>query len=56
MGALVYALRLALESRVTDAVALPILVVAGAAVYALMVKLTMPTVVARFVNRLPGRA
>jgi hypothetical protein len=56
MGALVCALRLALESRVTDAVALPILVVAGAAVYALMVKLTMPTVVARFVNRLPGRA
>lgn len=56
MGAVVCALRLALESRVTDAVALPILVVAGAAVYALMVKLTMPTVVARFVNRLPGRA
>jgi PST family polysaccharide transporter len=56
MGGCVSVLRLALESMVSDAVALPILVVAGAAVYTLMVRLTMPTVVARFVNRLPGRA
>jgi len=31
-------------------------VLAGAGIYAVMVRLTMPTVVARFTNRLPGRA
>lgn len=56
MGACVWLLRLTLESLVRDVVALPILVLAGAAVYTLMVKLTMPTVVARFAHRLPGRA
>lgn len=56
MGACVCALRLALESTVRDIVALPLLVLAGAAVYAVMVSLTMPTVVARFTSRLPGRA
>ncbi|HWJ34679.1 MAG TPA: oligosaccharide flippase family protein [Steroidobacteraceae bacterium] len=56
MGACVWLLRLALQPIVRDAVALPILVLAGAAIYALMVRLTMPTVVAEVVNRLPGRA
>jgi len=54
MGACVWALRMALESRVADIVALPLLIVAGAAVYTLMVRLTMPTVVDRFVTRMPG--
>jgi O-antigen/teichoic acid export membrane protein len=56
MGACVTLLRLTLESTVRDAVALPILVLAGAGIYAVMVKLTMPIVVARFAHRLPGRA
>jgi PST family polysaccharide transporter len=56
MGACVWLLRTALEPWVADAVALPLLVLAGTAVYALMVRLTMPTVVARFVSRIPGRA
>src|SRR6202043_117384 len=55
MGACVWALRMALEGRVADIVALPLLVLAGASVYTLMVRLTMPTVVARFVGRTPGR-
>jgi O-antigen/teichoic acid export membrane protein len=54
MGACVCALRFALESSVRDIVALPLLVLAGAAVYTAIVRLTMPTVVARFRNRLPG--
>jgi O-antigen/teichoic acid export membrane protein len=54
MGACVWVLRMALEGRVADIVALPLLILAGAAVYALMVRLTMPTVVARFVTRMPG--
>jgi hypothetical protein len=54
MGACVWVLRMALESRVADIVALPLLILAGAAVYTLMVRLTMPTVVARFVTRMPG--
>ncbi len=56
MGASVWLLRLALGSVVTDAVALPILVIAGAAVYGLLAKLMMPAVVAQLVSRLPGRA
>jgi O-antigen/teichoic acid export membrane protein len=56
MGACVWLLRVVLEPVVSDMVALPILVVTGAAVYGIMVTLTMPTVVADFVNRLPGRA
>jgi len=56
MGACVWLLRLALEPLVRDAVALPILILAGAGVYTLMVKLTMPAVVTDLVNRLPGRA
>lgn len=56
MGVCIWLLRLALESVVRDAVALPILVLTGVGVYALMVKLTMPTVVQRFAYRLPGRA
>ena len=56
MGACVWSLRLALASVVSDAVALPLLVLAGAMVYLLMVKLTMPQVVAQFAHRLPGRA
>jgi O-antigen/teichoic acid export membrane protein len=55
MGALVSMLRLWLEPWVKDAVALPILILAGAAIYLVMVRLTMPTVVAHFMNRLPGR-
>ena len=54
MGACVWVLRLVLESRVPDIVTLPLLILAGAAVYALMVRLTMPTVVARFAARMPG--
>jgi O-antigen/teichoic acid export membrane protein len=56
MGACVWMLRMALEGRVADIVALPLLILAGTAVYTLMVRLTMPTVVARFVSRNPGRA
>jgi O-antigen/teichoic acid export membrane protein len=55
MGACVWMLRMALERRVADIVALPLLILAGTAVYTLMVRLTMPTVVARFVSRLPRR-
>jgi O-antigen/teichoic acid export membrane protein len=55
MGACVCMLRLALEPLVKDAVALPILVLAGAGTYLLLVRLTMPTVVAHFMSRLPGR-
>jgi hypothetical protein len=56
MGACVCALRLALGTSVRDIVALPLLVLAGAGVYTVMVRLTMPAVVARFTSRLPGRA
>lgn len=56
MGVGVSLLRLLLEPLISDAAALPILVLAGAVVYVLMVKLTMPTIVAQFVSRLPGRA
>jgi hypothetical protein len=55
MGACVWALRMALEGRVADIVALPLLVLAGTAVYTLMVRLTMPAVVARFASRIPIR-
>jgi hypothetical protein len=55
MGACVWLLRMALDGRVADVVALPLLILAGTAVYTLMVRLTMPTVVARFASRLPGR-
>ncbi len=55
MGACVWALRTALEGTVADIVALPLLILAGAAVYTLMVRLTMPTVVARFASRIPRR-
>ncbi|MDP9064748.1 MAG: oligosaccharide flippase family protein [Pseudomonadota bacterium] len=54
MGACVSALRLWLDSTVRDVVALPILVAFGAVVYIAIVTLTMPAVVARFVNRIPG--
>ena len=53
MGAGVCVLRLALEPSVRAIVALPLLVLAGAAIYALLVKLTMPMVVARFALRSP---
>ncbi|MDP9014187.1 MAG: oligosaccharide flippase family protein [Pseudomonadota bacterium] len=56
MGACVWLLRLALEPLLRDAAALPILILAGAGVYTLMVKLTMPAVVRDLVNLLPGRA
>jgi O-antigen/teichoic acid export membrane protein len=55
MGACVWWLRLMLEPLVKDVVALPILILAGAGVYAVMVKLMMPTVVTHFMNRLPRR-
>jgi hypothetical protein len=55
MGACVWLLRMALDGRVADVVALPLLILAGTAVYTLMVRLTMPTVVARFASRMPGR-
>jgi len=55
MGGLVWMLRVWLEPLLPDALALPILVLAGAIVYLLLVKLTMPTVVAHFRSRLPGR-
>jgi PST family polysaccharide transporter len=55
MGACVWLLRMALDGRVADVVALPLLILAGTAVYTLMVRLTMPTVVARFAGRMPGR-
>ncbi len=56
MGACVWLLRLTVLSAVRDVIALPILVLTGAAVYAGLVTLTMPTVVARFAHRIPGRA
>ena len=56
MGACVWALRTVLEGTVADIVALPLLILAGAAVYTLMVRLTMPIVVARFAGRIPRRA
>jgi O-antigen/teichoic acid export membrane protein len=56
MGISVWGMRLALVRWVSDAIALPILVLGGAAVYLAIVRLTMPSVVAHFVNRLPGRA
>ncbi len=56
MGAGVWLLRLALEPWVKDAVALPILVLVGAGLYGLMIKLTLPAVATDLVNRLPGRA
>jgi O-antigen/teichoic acid export membrane protein len=55
MGICVWLLRVALEPLVSDAVALPVLVLAGAAVYLIMVRLTMPSIVAHFLGRLPGR-
>jgi O-antigen/teichoic acid export membrane protein len=56
MGACVSLLRLTLAPLVRDIVALPILVLTGAAIYGVLVRLTMPTVVARFAHLLPGRA
>lgn len=56
MGACVYALRLALAGNVRDAWALPILVLGGAVVYGVMVKLTMPEVVTELSKRRPARA
>jgi len=56
MGAAVWLLRLALEPLVKDAVALPILIVVGAAVYGMLVRLSMPIVVAEYISRLPKRA
>jgi O-antigen/teichoic acid export membrane protein len=56
MGACVWLLRLALSGVMGDAAALPLLVVGGGIVYLVLVKLTMPDVVAQFVSRLPGRA
>jgi hypothetical protein len=56
MGACVWGLRLAMESSVRDLIALPILVLAGGAIYAVLVALTMPDVVARFAPRLLRRA
>jgi len=55
MGAGVWMLRLALEPFVKDAMALPILVAAGAVIYGVSVRATMPAVVAHVVSRLPGR-
>jgi O-antigen/teichoic acid export membrane protein len=55
MGACVWLSRLALGGVVADGVALPILVMVGAVVYVVMVRITMPQVVAQFVGRLPGR-
>lgn len=56
MGVCVWLLRLALQSAVSDALALPILVLSGACVYVAMVSLMMPSLVAELLNRLPGRA
>jgi O-antigen/teichoic acid export membrane protein len=58
MGVCVWLSRLALSGVVAEVVALPLLVVIGAIVYGVMVKTTMPEVVAQFINRprLPGRA
>ena len=56
MGGCVWLLRLALSGVMGDAAALPLLVVGGGIVYVVVVKLTMPEVVAQFVSRLPGRA
>jgi hypothetical protein len=51
----VWLLRMGLEHKVADILALPLLMLAGAAIYATMVRFTMPTVVARFASRIPGR-
>ena len=56
MGVTVWGLRLALAPLVRDMVALPLLVFAGAATYVLMVRFTMPALVAQFMERLPVRA
>jgi O-antigen/teichoic acid export membrane protein len=56
MGGCVWLLRLALGGVMSDAAALPLLVACGGVIYVLLVKLTMPHVVAQFVSRLPGRA
>lgn len=55
MGVCVWLLRLALAGKVSDGVALPILVAAGAGFYVLMVVGMMPSVVAQFTNRPLGR-
>jgi len=56
MGVCVTLLRLTLVGVVSDAVALPLLVVGGGIVYAVMITITMPQMVAQFVTRLPRRA
>ncbi len=56
MGACVWLLRLALVPVVSDAVALPILILAGAGVYVAMIAFMMPSVVAQFLKLLPRRA
>jgi O-antigen/teichoic acid export membrane protein len=58
MGGCVWLSRLALAGVVAEVVALPLLVMIGAIVYGAMVKITMPQVMAQFVNRprLPERA
>lgn len=56
MGACVWLLRLALAPILPDAAALPILVLAGAAVYVGMGTVLMPDLATQFLRRLPGRA
>jgi O-antigen/teichoic acid export membrane protein len=58
MGGCVWLSRVALTGVVPEVVALPLLVMIGAIVYGAMVKITMPHVVAQFINRprLPERA
>lgn len=56
MGACVCALRYALARWVPDALALPLLMFAGGAIYIMLVRITMPSVVAHFMDRLPRRA
>jgi len=58
MGGCVWLSRVALTGVVPEVVALPLLVMIGAIVYGGMVKITMPHVVAQFINRprLPERA
>jgi O-antigen/teichoic acid export membrane protein len=56
MGACVWGLRLALQPVLSDAVALPLLMAAGAVVYMVMVWVTMPAVVQQFATRIPGLA
>lgn len=58
MGVCVWLSRVALTGVIAEVVTLPLLVVIGAIVYGVMVKTTMPQVVAQFINRprLPGRA